>query len=235
MGLPDGWSLTSAYGTYTTMRDNSGKIKIHRGLDFAASSGTPIRAANGGVVSLSSGYSGGYGNTIKIKTSSGLYNRYGHMTGFASGLKSGDTVSTGQLIGYVGSTGHSTGPHLHFQVNKTDNERDDINPWPYVRMEMFGGKGGLGIMDTSSGYSTTGDSGTIQGNNIPVHTAKFVPKAFQFGSETGVGGMEESVSKGVNSGIDRLIGYLDGIRSEQNDQRKILEAFSKSRTSESTY
>jgi murein DD-endopeptidase MepM/ murein hydrolase activator NlpD len=94
------------------------KIRAHKGVDYAAPRGTPIKAAGDGKVLLA-GRRGGYGNTVIIQHGNAYRTLYGHMQGFAKGVKTGGTVKQGQVIGYIGTTGLSTGPHLHyeFQVN----------------------------------------------------------------------------------------------------------------------
>ncbi|MBA1194299.1 peptidoglycan DD-metalloendopeptidase family protein [Pseudomonas entomophila] len=94
------------------------KIRAHKGVDYAAPRGTPIKAAGDGKVLLA-GRRGGYGNTVIIKHGNAYQTLYGHMQGFAKGVTTGSTVKQGQVIGYIGTTGLSTGPHLHyeFQVN----------------------------------------------------------------------------------------------------------------------
>ncbi len=87
--------------------------KLHKGMDFAASYGTPIRAATDGVVAMA-GRNGGYGNFVKLNHGGGLATGYGHMSRIA--VVPGTRVSRGQVIGYVGSTGLSTGPHLHYEL-----------------------------------------------------------------------------------------------------------------------
>lgn len=91
----------------------------HKGVDYAAPSGTPIHATADGVVSFK-GRQNGYGNTIILKHHNGYSTLYAHQSRFAKGLRKGDRVQQGQLIGYVGATGWATGPHLHyeFRVNK---------------------------------------------------------------------------------------------------------------------
>lgn len=93
-------------------------IRAHKGVDYAAPTGTPIKAAGDGKVILA-GRRGGYGNAVIIQHGNSYRTLYGHMHGFAKGIRNGSTVRQGQIIGYVGSTGLSTGPHLHyeFQVN----------------------------------------------------------------------------------------------------------------------
>jgi murein DD-endopeptidase MepM/ murein hydrolase activator NlpD len=98
----------------------------HSGLDISASSGTPIRAAASGQVVLAA-YTGGYGNFTCIQHGGGIATCYGHQSGFA--VSSGQSVSQGQVIGYVGSTGHSTGPHLHFEVRVGGSP---VNPMGYL-------------------------------------------------------------------------------------------------------
>jgi murein DD-endopeptidase MepM/ murein hydrolase activator NlpD len=92
-----------------------GYSKMHTGVDWAAPRGTPIYASGNGVIELAK-RNGGYGNQVKIKHTNGYETAYGHMQGFARGLKEGMRVRQGQLIGYVGSTGLSTGPHVHYEV-----------------------------------------------------------------------------------------------------------------------
>jgi len=92
----------------------SGNWKAHKGIDFAAPTGTPIRAAGDGVVDFA-GTQNGYGNVVVLKHWNNYSTAYAHMSGFASGLRKGQKVSQGDLIGYVGSTGWSTGAHLHYE------------------------------------------------------------------------------------------------------------------------
>jgi murein DD-endopeptidase MepM/ murein hydrolase activator NlpD len=94
------------------------KIRAHKGVDYAAPRGTPIKATGDGKVVLA-GRKGGYGNTVVIQHGQRYRTLYAHMNGFAKGIRNGSKVSQGQIIGYVGTTGLSTGPHLHyeFQVN----------------------------------------------------------------------------------------------------------------------
>lgn len=95
-------------------------IRAHKGVDYAAPRGTPIKATGDGRV-VSAGRKGGYGNTLVIKHGKRYKTLYAHMQGFAKGIRSGSTVKQGQIIGYIGTTGLSTGPHLHYEflVNGT--------------------------------------------------------------------------------------------------------------------
>ena len=109
----NGARLSSSFG----MRKHPilGYNKMHRGTDFAAPSGTPIMASGSGTVTRAR-WCGGGGNCIKIKHNSTYETIYAHMKNFAKGIKEGKKVKQGQIIGYVGSTGMSTGPHLHYEV-----------------------------------------------------------------------------------------------------------------------
>lgn len=100
-----------------------GTWRSHKGTDYAASSGTPVRAIGDGIV-IFAGRKGGYGNAIDIRHPNGYVTRYGHLRGFAKGIRSGHRVSIGQTIGYVGMTGLATGPHLHFEVIVQGVQRD---------------------------------------------------------------------------------------------------------------
>ena len=109
----NGARLSSSYG----MRKHPilGYNKMHKGTDFAAPSGTPIMASGSGTVTRAR-WCGGGGNCVKIKHNSTYETIYAHLKAFAKGVKEGKKVKQGQIIGYVGSTGMSTGPHLHYEV-----------------------------------------------------------------------------------------------------------------------
>ena len=109
----NGARLSSSFG----MRKHPilGYNKMHRGTDFAAPSGTPIMASGSGTITRAR-WCGGGGNCVKIKHNSTYETIYAHMKSFAKGIKEGRKVKQGQIIGYVGSTGLSTGPHLHYEV-----------------------------------------------------------------------------------------------------------------------
>jgi murein DD-endopeptidase MepM/ murein hydrolase activator NlpD len=109
----NGARLSSAFGMRKHPID--GYNKMHRGTDFAAAMGTPIMASGSGVITRAR-WCGGGGNCIKIKHNSTYETIYAHLKNFAPGIKEGLRVKQGQIIGYVGSTGKSTGPHLHYEV-----------------------------------------------------------------------------------------------------------------------
>jgi murein DD-endopeptidase MepM/ murein hydrolase activator NlpD len=118
----DGARLSSRFG----MRKHPilGYTKMHRGLDFAAPSGTPIMAAGDGVIDFA-GRHGGYGKYVRLRHNSEYETAYAHMSKFARGIKRGKRVQQGEIIGYVGTTGRSTGPHLHYEVLHNEQQ---INP-----------------------------------------------------------------------------------------------------------
>ena len=109
----NGARLSSPFGMRKHPID--GFNKMHKGTDFAAPMGTPIMASGDGIIKKA-GWCGGGGNCVKIKHNSTYQTVYAHMSKFARGIKSGVRVKQGQTIGYVGSTGKSTGPHLHYEV-----------------------------------------------------------------------------------------------------------------------
>jgi len=111
----NGARLSSSFG----MRKHPilGYNKLHQGTDFAAPTGTPIMASGSGVILRAQKYKG-YGNYVSIKHNSTYVTAYGHMSKYGRGIKKGVRVNQGRIIGYVGSTGMSTGPHLHYEVLK---------------------------------------------------------------------------------------------------------------------
>jgi len=90
------------------------RIRAHRGVDYAAPTGTPVRAAGAGRVQFR-GVKGGFGNVVELAHAGKVVTRYGHLSRFAKGLGQGERIEQGEVIGYVGSTGLATGPHLHFE------------------------------------------------------------------------------------------------------------------------
>lgn len=115
----------SGYGTHY-------KTKWHTGVDFACSAGTPVYAVTDGTV-YSAGYDSDFGNNIILATSDGMYVVFAHMTNYVVGT--GQAVVRGQNIGFVGSTGNSSGPHLHFEIRKApgfSRAVNDVNPFPYI-------------------------------------------------------------------------------------------------------
>jgi murein DD-endopeptidase MepM/ murein hydrolase activator NlpD len=105
-------------------------VRPHEGVDYAAPTGTPVKAVGDGVINLK-GWRGGYGNTIAIRHNAGLESQYAHLSGYARGMAVGSRVRQGQVIGFVGSTGWSTGPHLDFRLKQNGrfiNPTKAVNP-----------------------------------------------------------------------------------------------------------
>jgi murein DD-endopeptidase MepM/ murein hydrolase activator NlpD len=119
----DGARITSSFGA--RRHPILGYTRMHQGIDFGAGSGTPILSAGAGVVSFS-GRAGGYGNQIRVRHQGGWETSYSHMSRFAKGLSKGDRVAQGQLIGYVGTTGLSTGPHLHYEISMNGRKTNPV-------------------------------------------------------------------------------------------------------------
>lgn len=100
-------------------------IRAHKGTDYAAVRGTPIRSTGNGKVAFA-GRKNGFGNTVVIQHGQGIETLYGHMNGFAKGIRSGSRVSQGDVIGYVGSTGLASGPHLHYEFHVNGQVRNPV-------------------------------------------------------------------------------------------------------------
>ena len=120
----DGARLSSGFG----MRQHPilGYSRMHQGIDFAAPAGTPIRAAGDGVIDFA-GRNSGYGNYVRIRHNSEYMTAYAHLSRFAAGIRQGARVRQGQTIGYVGSTGLATGPHLHYEVLVNNGQVNPMN------------------------------------------------------------------------------------------------------------
>ena len=139
----------------------------HRGVDYAAPTGTPIKAAGGGVVHFA-GRQRGYGNVVFIKHPNDIMTVYAHQSRVAKGMKKGRKVSQGQIIGYVGQTGWATGPHLHYEFRLHGRHRDpltvklpDAEPLPANEMPDFSrlARVQLGNLEHAPGAGTPSGSG----------------------------------------------------------------------------
>lgn len=128
-GMPvEGVTLTSAFG----MRDHPvlRRRAAHKGVDLAAPSGTPVYATADGIVGMAQYYSS-YGNYVQIEHGGEMQTRFAHLSSYT--VSEGDTVKKGELIGYIGSTGRSTGPHLHYEIRI---EGEAVNPVPYMVTQL---------------------------------------------------------------------------------------------------
>ena len=127
----DGARLSSGFGT--RKHPILGYARAHKGVDFAASRGTPIKAAGDGTILRADRY-GSFGNYVKIRHANGYETAYAHLNGFGRGIRKGKRVRQGDTIGYVGTTGRSTGPHLHYEVHHNGTA---VNP---QRLKIATGK-----------------------------------------------------------------------------------------------
>lgn len=120
------YNRISSRFTYARKHPITGKVKPHTAVDYAAPKGTPVHAIGEGKVSACGWDPSGGGNRIRIKHPQGYESCYMHLSGFAKGIRTGSLVHQGDLIGYVGSTGHSTGPHLDFRIWKNGKPLDPL-------------------------------------------------------------------------------------------------------------
>jgi len=120
--------------------------RAHEGVDFSAAYGTPVRATADGIVTRVGREDGGYGNVIELRHANGIRTRYGHLSGFAQGLRPGERIAQGETIGFVGSTGLSTGPHLHYEFlvngHPTNPQRKDMGAGAPVPKPLAGAYSG---------------------------------------------------------------------------------------------
>ena len=229
------WPITSKYNSVSKIRSG-----YHTGTDFGAAAGTPVGAAIGGEI-VQRSWGSAWGNHIIVKGDNGLYYLYAHLSKKA--VDSG-RVETGQTIGYVGSTGNSTGPHLHFEVQKSSNwsRGNELDPAPYVTSGLLGDSSAItptveetyGSLQASQNSSTFGTirnsdgstSSTIASTGIPVKTGRFIPSSISKNNSNGMGGADMIVNS-VNGGFGRLLSYLDNVRQNQDIQREMLNTFSR--------
>ncbi|PXA98392.1 hypothetical protein DMC47_08875 [Nostoc sp. 3335mG] len=144
--------LTSGFGP--RMHPIFKEVRVHKGVDWAAPLGTPVTAAFGGKV-LSAGNAGGYGNMVRLSHPNGTETRYAHLSRFADGLVSGQEVAAGDLIGYVGTTGNSTGPHLHFEVYRGG---EPIDPMGETVIAAAGGSAVAALVDRIIAVESAGNA-----------------------------------------------------------------------------
>jgi len=157
----DGARLSSGFGK--RRHPVLGYTKMHKGVDFAAPRGTPIYAAGNGTVTYAA-RKGSFGNYVRIRHNDTYSTAYAHMKGFARGVRKGTRVSQGQVIGYVGTTGRSTGPHLHYEILKNNRQ---ANP---LRIKMPSGNKLKG--DQLAKFLTTKDRVDDQFATLPLNGSK---------------------------------------------------------------
>ena len=127
IGIPHGGKITSKFGYRANPFTNRGR-EMHSGVDLKGNTGDPIKATASGKVTFS-GYDGEYGNVVKVQHKNGYETRYAHLS--KTKVKKGDKIDAGKTVGLLGSTGRSTGPHLHYEILKDDKK---INPEKYFRL-----------------------------------------------------------------------------------------------------
>lgn len=225
---------------------NSGYVNGHSGVDlYFGSIGTPVGSAVGGKVieskdipvnykdgksyhgkdSHGTAYSS-YGRVVKVRGNDGETYIYAHLNERVANV--GDVVQPGTLLGYSGTTGNSSGPHLHFEVQgKGNNSAAHAKYYtPYVR--------NVNGASASAGSSNTVAVDAADSTKL-ISNKKYIPSSVL---NTGIGGGDDGASRVVNSvdgGFNKLIEYLDSISSEQNEQRKLLETYSISKSSNNFY
>ena len=123
---PIEYSRVSSGFSGSRMHPVLNRIRAHKGVDFAAPVGTPIKATADGVIAFA-GRENGYGNVIKMDHQSKYSTVYGHLSRFASGLRTGQRVKQGDVIGYVGMTGLTSGPHLHYEFKIDGQQRNPMS------------------------------------------------------------------------------------------------------------
>jgi murein DD-endopeptidase MepM/ murein hydrolase activator NlpD len=161
--------------------------RLHGGVDWAAPTGTPVIASLAGRITRAN-VSPSYGNIIYIDHAGGLQSRYAHLNRFADGIRNGTQVTAGQLIGYVGTTGRSTGPHLHFEMRVGGEPQD---PLKLNYAALTGGNGGGAIVAASSGVASAAVEGLVN-QIIRVESGGNASAKNPLSSATGLGQFIES-------------------------------------------
>lgn len=221
------WTVSSPYGPRDPVYDDKGNLVsqgFHHGVDLAVAEGTKIGAAMAGKV-VAAGMAGSAGNQTVIYGDNGKYYRYFHQK-TTPPVTPGMRVEAGDVIGYVGTTGASTGPHLHFQVDNGGNQ-SSVAPYPYITGGLFKADGKEWhnpLSATVAGVSANGVSAT---NGNAVYS---ISKESVFGMGAKGGAKSEDVSSSeiakyaTSADIDRLIKVIQDVQSEQTDQRQFMQA-----------
>lgn len=168
---PVNYTRISSPFTQKRWHPNLQKYRAHLGIDYAASVGTPVKSAGSGKV-VFVGDKGGYGKTIEISHDSSYKTLYAHLNGYAKGLRSGQSVKQGQLIGFVGNTGLSSGPHLHFGLYRNNTA---INPASVVKIakSSLGGKELKAFVEYSEKLNKKVESILKENSNTPKKEESF--------------------------------------------------------------
>lgn len=222
------WPITSRYNTSSKIRSG-----YHTGTDFGAPLGTPVGAAIGGEI-VQRSWGSAWGNHIIVRGDNGLYYLYAHLSKKAV---EGGRVNTGQTIGYIGSTGNSTGPHLHFEVQKSSSwaRGNELDPAPYVTAGLLGDSSAItptveeAYGSPSSITNADGSTSSMTVSSaVPIRTRRFMPSSMTT-SNYGHGGADRIVGS-INGGFGKLMNYLDDIRKEQDLQKEMINTFSRTNT-----
>lgn len=222
------WRVTSPFGTRDAIIDGKvvkGRKKMHYGVDFGVKKNTPIGAAMSGKVSYVGWYGGG-GNTTIIKGDDGWNYKYMHQVKTPP-VSKGQRVAIGDTIGFVGSTGNSTGPHLHFQVDKGGNS-SAVNPLPFVTSGLFSASGKA----WNKPESFVSPDLQVATENDGVDSSKYFLTKESLFSTGGMGGADNDVKPisdsnsnyATSADIDRLIQAITSVRDEQEEQRSMMRA-----------
>jgi hypothetical protein len=157
-----GGRLTSPFGT---RRDPfTGQQRAHGGIDFAASAGTPVHAAGDGIV-VNVGLRGSYGHYVRIRHDERFETAYAHLERYAGPVERGRAVRQGEVIGYVGSSGRSTGPHLHYEILVDGGQVDPLTVGPSLGQSVKGTA--LGALEAAkSGFDSLSDMASETGSQL---------------------------------------------------------------------
>lgn len=221
------WAVSSPYGPRDPVYDDKGNLVaegFHHGVDLAVAEGTKIGAAMAGKV-VAAGMAGSAGNQTVIYGDNGKYYRYYHQK-TTPPVTPGMRVEAGDVIGYVGTTGASTGPHLHFQVDNGGNQ-SSVAPYPYITGGLFKADGKEWHNPLSATVAGVSANGVSASSSNAVYS---LSKESVFGMGARGGAKSEDVSSSeiakyaTSADIDRLIKVIQDVQSEQTDQRQFMQA-----------
>lgn len=226
------WTVTSGYGPRGTIYKDGKAISsgFHHGIDFGIAQGTKLGAAVDGIVTKSGWNKYGGGFETVIQADSGKFYRYFHQVKQPP-VSIGTRVSAGDIIGYSGTTGNSTGPHLHFQVDNGGNS-SSVNPEPYITSALFKADGKEWNSPISTNATAVNDDSTANASTSLFNNdySSFSKESTFSVSTNGKGGASDEPKRAddyaKSSDIDRLIDAIIQMKEEQNDQRAFLQALS---------